>query len=69
VRTVPATVTASGESYALPVLPVAMPDTTYSLVVERQSLDASGNDVVQLGGITDVVVTPGATATANLIAP
>jgi len=69
VRTVPAPVTTSGESYALRVLPVTLPDTTYSLVVERKSLDVSGNDVVQLGGTTDVVVTPGATATANLIAP
>ena len=69
VRTVPATVTSSGESYALQVLPVALPDTTYSLLVERQSLDVSGNDVVQLGGITDVVLTPGATATAHLTAP
>lgn len=69
VRTVPATVASSGESYALPVLPVTLPDTTYSLVVERQSLDLSGNDVVQLSGITDVLVSPGATATANLTAP
>jgi hypothetical protein len=69
VRTVPATVTASGESYALQVLPVALPDTTYSLLVERQSLDVSGSDVVQLGGVTDAVVTPGATAIANLTAP
>jgi hypothetical protein len=62
-------VTASGESYALPVLPVTLPDTTYSLVVERQSLDASGNDLVQLGGIVDVLVFPDTTATANLVAP
>lgn len=69
VRTTPAAVTASGESYALPVLPVTLPDTTYHLVVERQGLDADGNEVVRLGGVKDVVVAPGATTTADLNAP
>ena len=69
VRTVPATVTSSGEDYALTVLPVTLPDTTYSLVVERQSLDVSGNDVVHVGVIVDVLVFPDTTVTANLIAP
>ena len=69
VRTVPATVSSSSENYALTVLPVTLPDTTYSLVVERRSLDVSGNDVVQVGRIVDVLVFPDTTTTANLSAP
>jgi len=69
VRTAPATVTAAGESYSLPALPITPPATTYSLVIERRSFDASGNEMVQATVPSSVTVSSGATATADIAVP
>jgi hypothetical protein len=69
VRTSAATVSASGESYALQALPVTSPSTTYSVVVERLSYDSSGNEMAQFTPPLAVTVTPGAVVIADIIVP
>jgi hypothetical protein len=69
VRTSAAKVSASGESYALPALPVTAPGTTYSVVVERRSYDSLGNETTQYTTPLAITVTPGASVTADVIVP
>jgi hypothetical protein len=68
VRSAPATVTATSETYSLPLLPVVPPTTTYSLVVERRSLDSSGNETVRVFAPPDLAVVPGANI-ADIVFP
>jgi hypothetical protein len=67
VRTTPASVTTTGESYGFQALPVATTGTTtYSVVLERRSIDASGAETVQTTAPASVAVAPGSTTTADI---
>jgi Domain of unknown function (DUF4382) len=69
VRTVPADVSTSGETYALPALPVTPPGTSYAVVVERRGYDSAGNGTVTYSTPVDVTVAPGARSSLNLTGP
>jgi hypothetical protein len=65
VRTAPATVVSGVESWSLDALPPA----TYSVAVERRTLDTAGNETVTDGTPSNVTVASGATATVDLAIP
>ena len=69
VRSVAATVSATGETYAVPALPTSAPSRAYTVAGTRRSVDASGSDTaVQTSPVT-AAVAPGGTVTADLAFP
>lgn len=66
VRNVAATVTATGEAYAIGSLPTTAPSRAYTIVATRKSVDAAGVETVVTSAPVTVPVAPGTTATADV---
>ena len=64
VRSVGGVVDVSGETYAMTVLPVTAPATTYTIVGSRRGLDADGNETVTAAAPVSAVVPAGGAVAA-----
>ena len=69
VRSVPASVSTTGETYAIPALPTSTPSRAYTVVGTRRSVDASGSDTAVQSTPVTAAVAPGGTATADITFP
>ncbi len=69
VRTVTATVDTTGETYAIPALPVSGASTVYGIVAERRSLDVSGTEIAVTSAPASATVPAGGSVSAGLSFP
>ncbi len=69
VRTVTGVVDLAGETYAIPVLPVTAPATTFTLVAERRGIDADGNDTLTVSASLPALVPAGGSVSVPVAFP